>query len=261
MATWGGLFFFTYVECCAAMSAVRSSAGMTSTSTTYATSDAPDPDGAQMLPFLQRSPVIPVVTLASVADAVPLARALSAGGIGIVEITFRSDAAVGGIAAIRAECPAIAVGAGTVWTAQQALQAANAGAQFVVSPGIADDVHDVARAKRLPYLPGAQTASEAAHLVRRGLSALKFFPAAPAGGPAAVGALAAVFPDLTFCPTGGVNETNAPEYLKLPCVPCVGGTWLTPAALVASRRWDEIEALAWRATALAAPRSAAAAPS
>lgn len=215
-------------------------------------------DTTDIVPVLRRSPVIPVVTLARVADAVPIAQALLAGGIGIIEVTLRSAAAVAGIEAIRRDCPEIVVSAGTVWTAQQAAQAASAGAQFLVSPGIADDVQDVAASKRLPYLPGAQTASEVAHLVRRGGRAVKFFPAAPAGGPAAVSALAAVFPDMLFCPTGGVNEANAQDYLQLACVPCVGGTWLTPGKLVAGEDWAAIEAIAARAAALGAERSTAA---
>lgn len=206
-------------------------------------------------PFLRLSPVIPVVTVTRAADAVPLANALLAGGIGIVEVTFRSDAAVAAIEAIRRECPSMTVGAGTLWTSQQALQASSAGAEFLVSPGFAEAVDDIAVSKRLSYLPGAQTATEIALLVRRGLRAVKFFPAHPAGGPAALSALAAVFPDLLFCPTGGVNERNAADYLSLPCVPCVGGSWLTTAALVANHDWPAITALAERAVALA-PRPA-----
>jgi len=225
------------------------------------TSDAfPEADGAEMLPFLRRSPVIPVVTLERPEDAVPLARALSAGGIGIVEITFRTNAAPGSIEAIRRHCPDVAVGAGTVWTAQQAVLAASAGAEFLVSPGIADAVHDVALSKRLPHLPGAQTASEVAHLAGRGLRAVKFFPAAPAGGPAALKALAAVFPELSFCPTGGVDEANAAAYLQLSCVPAVGGSWLTAGGLLAERRWAEIEAAARRAAALVAHAARGAPP-
>lgn len=230
------------------------------TTTTVAASGA-SAGASDIEPLLRRTPVIPVVTLARVEDAVPLARALLAGGIDVVEITLRSDAAVGAIAAIRRECTAMTVGAGTVWTPEQAAQAAGAGAQFLVSPGIADAVQDAAAAARLPYLPGAQTASEVAHLARREVRAVKFFPAAPAGGPAAVAALAAVFPGVLFCPTGGVDERNAARYLRLQCVPCVGGSWITRAELVAGARWAEIEASARRAAALVATRAAQAAPS
>jgi 2-dehydro-3-deoxyphosphogluconate aldolase/(4S)-4-hydroxy-2-oxoglutarate aldolase len=228
------------------------------TNTTSGTN--PKIDLADVVPFMRLSPVIPVVTLASAADAVPLAKALLAGGIGVIEVTFRSNAAVAGIEAIRRECSNMRVGAGTIWTPQQAMQASSAGAQFLVSPGIADAVQDVAMSKRLPYLPGAQTASEVAHLLRRGLRAVKFFPAGPAGGPAALSALAAVFPDVLFCATGGVSEANAAEYLQLPYVPCVGGSWLAGAKLVAAQDWDAIRAIAERAAALGA-RPVAAGPS
>lgn len=196
------------------------------------------------------SPVIPVVTFASVEDAVPLAMALMRGGVPIIEVTLRSQAALAAIDAIRRECPAMCVGAGTVWTAQQANQAASAGAAFLVSPGITDAVQDVAAASDLPYLPGGQTPSEIAHLIRRGARAVKFFPAGPAGGPAALAALAAVFANVKFCPTGGISEATAAEYLKLPAVPCVGGSWLTSGALLASRDWARVEFLAKRAAAL-----------
>ena len=126
-----------------------------------------------------------------------------------------------------------------------------AGAEFIGSPGVADAVQDVTRSLKLPYLPGAQTASEVAHLVRRGLKAAKFFPAGPAGGPAAVAALSAVFPDFVFCPTGGVSATTAPSYLKLSCVPCVGGSWLATPLLVAERNWKGVQQLAQRASQLA----------
>ncbi len=200
--------------------------------------------------IMQLSPVIPVVTIGSVEEAVPLASALVRGGIPIIEVTLRSPAALAAIDAIRRECPEMCVGAGTVWTAQQATQAASAGAAFLVSPGIADAVEGVAAGLALPYLPGGQTPSEIAYLVRRGARVVKFFPAGPAGGPAALAALTAVFGDLKFCPTGGVSEATAPEYFKLPSVPCVGGSWLTPGSLLASRDWARVEFLAKRAVTL-----------
>jgi len=199
---------------------------------------------------LKVSPVIPVATIARVADAVPLAEALLAGGIGVLEVTLRSDAALAAIEAIRKACPELYVGAGTLWTAEQTMRAASAGAEFIVSPGIADAVQDVTASLRLPYLPGAQTASEMAHLVRRGIKAVKFFPAGPAGGPAALTALAAVFPELVFCPTGGISEATAPEYLCLPYVPCVGGSWLVTKALLAEGNWAAIQIMASRAVLL-----------
>lgn len=212
---------------------------------------APSADFTDIVATLGLAPVIPIVTLQRETDAVPLAEALLRGGISIVEITLRSAAALGAIEAIRKDCPSMCAGAGTLWTPEQALQAAGAGAEFVASPGIADAVQDVARSLKLPYLPGAQTASEVAHLVRRGLKAAQFFPAGPGGGPAAVAALSGVFPDFAFCPTGGVSATTAPAYLKLACVPCVGGSWLTTAPLIAERNWKGVQQLAQRASLLA----------
>jgi len=212
---------------------------------------APSADLTDITHTLGLSPVIPVVTFQRETDAVPLAEALLRGGIAIIEVALRSAAALGAIEAIRKDCPTICVGAGSLWTAEQTLQAASAGAEFVASPGVADAVQDVTRSLKLPYLPGAQTASEVAHLVRRGFKAAKFFPAGPAGGAAAVAALSAVFPDVAFCPTGGVSATTAPTYLKLACVPCVGGSWLTPGPLLAARNWSAVQALAQRAAQLA----------
>jgi len=208
-------------------------------------------DFADITATLSLSPVIPIVTIHREADAVPLAEALLRGGVPIIEVTLRSVAALGAIEAIRKDCPSMCVGAGTLWTPEQALQAASAGAEFVVSPGISDAVQDVARSLKLPYLPGAQTPSEVAHLVRRGIKACQFFPAGPGGGPAAVAALAGVFPDVVFCPTGGVSATTAPAYLKLECVPCVGGSWVATAPLLAERNWKGVQALALRASQLA----------
>ena len=218
---------------------------MTTESLVTTTTDLTD-----IVAALDLSPVIPVATITRVVDAVPLAETLLDGGIAIIEITLRSDAALGAIEAIRKGCPEMYVGAGTLWTAQQTMRAASAGAEFIVSPGIADAVADVATSLRLPYLPGAQTASEMAHLVRRGAKAAKFFPAGPAGGVAALAALAAVFPDLLFCPTGGISETSAPDYLCLPCVPCVGGSWLVTKTLLAEQNWAAIRAMASRAVLL-----------
>jgi 2-dehydro-3-deoxyphosphogluconate aldolase/(4S)-4-hydroxy-2-oxoglutarate aldolase len=200
---------------------------------------------------LSLSPVIPVATIQRPADAVLLAEALLEGGVAVIEVTLRSEAALGAIDAIRKSCPDMCVGAGTVWTAEQAMRAASSGAEFLVSPGIADAVQDVAASLRLPYLPGAQTASEMAHLVRRGARAAKFFPAGPAGGAAALAALAAAFPELKFCPTGGISEATAPDYLKLACVPCVGGSWLATNTLLFAHDWAAITEIASRAAALA----------
>jgi 2-dehydro-3-deoxyphosphogluconate aldolase / (4S)-4-hydroxy-2-oxoglutarate aldolase len=199
---------------------------------------------------LALSPVIPVATIERVEDAVPLAEALHDGGVGVIEVTLRSSVALDAIEAIRRRGLPLCVGAGTLWTAQQALEAADRGAQFLVSPGIADAVGDAAARLHLPYLPGAQTATEMAHHVARGVTAVKFFPAGPAGGPAALAALAAVFPELAFCPTGGISEATAPEYLRLPGVRCVGGSWLATRALLDAGNWAAVRGLAARVARL-----------
>jgi 2-dehydro-3-deoxyphosphogluconate aldolase/(4S)-4-hydroxy-2-oxoglutarate aldolase len=190
------------------------------------------------------SPVIPVITIQENDDVIALANSLAKGGIRIMEITLRTQSGLAAIEQVRREVPGMCVGAGTVWSRDQAQDAAAAGAQFMVSPGIADEVYDHCVESRIPVLPGAQTVSEVAHWVRRGLTAVKFFPAHTAGGVSALKAFSAVFPGLQFCPTGGIIESSAPDYLDLPCVPCVGGSWLTPKPLVASGQWSSIEALA-----------------
>ena len=194
--------------------------------------------------ILRLSPVIPVVTIQDGCDAIALAQALAKGGIGIIEVTLRTKAGLVGMEQIRRAVPEICVGAGTVWTRKQAQDATAAGAQFMVSPGIADEVYECCLENSIPLLPGAQTVSEVAHWARRELTAVKFFPAQAAGGIQALKAFSAVFPGLEFCPTGGINEASAPDYLKLSCVPCIGGSWLTPAQLVAAEQWSSITELA-----------------
>ncbi|AWN16667.1 bifunctional 4-hydroxy-2-oxoglutarate aldolase/2-dehydro-3-deoxy-phosphogluconate aldolase [Salinisphaera sp. LB1] len=185
---------------------------------------------ADTLAIMKMSPVIPVVTIHSVDDAVAMARDMYDGGLKTIEITQRTQVALEAVRAIAQAVPDLCLGVGTVWTAAQAHEALDAGAQFIVSPGIADEVGAVCRDADLPYLPGAQTVSEVAHLVRQGWQQIKLFPASVIGGPSAIKAYAAVFPDVRFCPTGGITEQSAPDYLKLPSIPCVGGSWLaTPA--------------------------------
>lgn len=181
---------------------------------------------ADTLAIMKMSPVIPVVTIHSVDDAVAMARDLHAGGLKTIEITRRTQVALDAARAIREAVPELCLGVGTVWTESQAREAIGAGAQFMVSPGIADEVGAVCREADLPYLPGAQTVSEVAYLARQGWQQVKLFPASVIGGPSAIKAYAAVFPDLRFCPTGGITEQSAPEYLKLRSIPCVGGSWL-----------------------------------
>ncbi|MES1933301.1 keto-hydroxyglutarate-aldolase/keto-deoxy-phosphogluconate aldolase [Salinisphaera shabanensis T35B1] len=196
------------------------------------------------------APVIPVVVVSDAASAVEIARALVAGGIRVIEVTLRTEAGLAAIEAIAQQVDDICVGAGTVWTAAQAEQAIDAGAEFMVSPGIADDVNAVAQARDIGYLPGAQTVSEIAHLKRQGVTATKLFPASVVGGPAAIKAFASVFPDLVFCPTGGIKENTAADYLALDCVPCVGGSWLVSTDAVAAGDWVAVRASAERASLL-----------
>ncbi|WP_275291454.1 bifunctional 4-hydroxy-2-oxoglutarate aldolase/2-dehydro-3-deoxy-phosphogluconate aldolase [Amycolatopsis sp. La24] len=200
--------------------------------------------------LLALSPVMPVVVIDDVDDAVPTARALLAGGIGVIELTLRTPVALTAIERVAAEVPDIVVGAGTVTSPEQAKQAADAGAKFLVTPGCTDSVLDAAFATGLPFLPGAATVSEAMRLAERGLSALKFFPAEASGGAALLKSIAGPLPELQFCPTGGISVSSAPSYLALPNVGCIGGSWLTPAKLLAAKDFAAVEKLAAEAAAL-----------
>ncbi|TCO52661.1 bifunctional 4-hydroxy-2-oxoglutarate aldolase/2-dehydro-3-deoxy-phosphogluconate aldolase [Actinocrispum wychmicini] len=200
--------------------------------------------------LLDLSPVIPVVVIEDVADAAPLAEALLAGGIRVIEVTLRTPAALDAIAAIHASVPDIVLGAGTVTSPEQAEQAVSAGSSFLVTPGTTPDVLDACFATGLPFLPGAGTVSEAMRLAERGLTALKFFPAEAAGGVDYLKSVAGPLPGLRFCPTGGISLATAPRYLALPNVGCVGGSWLTPKNAVAAKDFGRIEALAKEASTL-----------
>lgn len=200
--------------------------------------------------LLALSPVMPVVVIDDVDDAVPTARALLAGGIGVIELTLRTPVALTAIERVAAEVPDIVVGAGTVTSPEQAKQAADAGAKFLVTPGCTDTVLDAAFATGLPFLPGASTVSEAMRLAERGLSALKFFPAEASGGAAFLKSIAGPLPHLQFCPTGGITVSSAPSYLALPNVGCIGGSWLTPVKLLAAKDFAAVEKLAAEAAAL-----------
>jgi 2-dehydro-3-deoxyphosphogluconate aldolase/(4S)-4-hydroxy-2-oxoglutarate aldolase len=195
--------------------------------------------------LLELSPVMPVVVIDDADDAVPTARALLAGGIGVIELTLRTPAALSAIERVAAEVPDIVIGAGTVVSPDQAKQAADAGAKFLVTPGCTDAVVDACFESGLPFLPGASTVSEAMRLAERGLSALKFFPAEASGGVAYLKSIAGPLPSLKFCPTGGITVASAPSYLALPNVGCIGGSWLTASLDVAT-----IEKLAAEAAAL-----------
>jgi 2-dehydro-3-deoxyphosphogluconate aldolase/(4S)-4-hydroxy-2-oxoglutarate aldolase len=194
--------------------------------------------------ILDLSPVVPVVVLGDVTAAVPVARALVDGGIKVIELTLRTPVALEAIERIAAEVPEIVIGAGTVLGPEDAKAAAAAGAQFLVSPGSTPAVIDAMVDTGLPVLPGCATISEAMALRERGITEVKFFPAQASGGAAFLAAVHGPLPDIRFCPTGGVTPTNAPDYLALPNVGCVGGTWLTPADAVREGDWQRITALA-----------------
>jgi 2-dehydro-3-deoxyphosphogluconate aldolase / (4S)-4-hydroxy-2-oxoglutarate aldolase len=200
--------------------------------------------------LLDLSPVMPVVVLDDAVDAVPVARALLAGGIRVIELTLRTPAALDAIRRVSAEVADIVVGAGTVTTADQAKQAADAGASFLVTPGSTDRVLAACFDTGLPFLPGASTVSEAMRLAEQGLTALKFFPAEAAGGAAYLKTIAGPLPRLRFCPTGGITPENAPGYLALPTVGCVGGSWLTPKDALSAKDFMRVESLARQAAAL-----------
>jgi 2-dehydro-3-deoxyphosphogluconate aldolase/(4S)-4-hydroxy-2-oxoglutarate aldolase len=199
---------------------------------------------------LDHSPVIPVVIVEDAASAVPMARALLAGGISVIEVTLRSAAALDAIRAIAAEVDGMEVGAGTVNTAAQVDSAVRAGASFLVSPGATDTLLDALQASGRPFLCGTATPSDMLRLVERGITEAKLFPAVAVGGLALLRAVHSPIPQLRFCPTGGITLASAPEFLALPNVGCVGGTWLTPADAVAAGDWARIEALAKEAAAL-----------
>ncbi|WP_328442923.1 bifunctional 4-hydroxy-2-oxoglutarate aldolase/2-dehydro-3-deoxy-phosphogluconate aldolase [Amycolatopsis sp. NBC_00438] len=184
--------------------------------------------------LLALSPVMPVVVIDDADDAVPTARALLAGGIGVIELTLRTPAALSAIERVATEVPDIVIGAGTVTSPGQAKQAADAGSKFLVTPGCTDAVLDACFETGLPFLPGASTVSEAMRLAERGLTALKFFPAEASGGVAYLKSIAGPLPGLKFCPTGGITVASAPSYLALPNVGCIGGSWLTSSLDVAT---------------------------
>ncbi|MFF9042808.1 bifunctional 4-hydroxy-2-oxoglutarate aldolase/2-dehydro-3-deoxy-phosphogluconate aldolase [Streptomyces parvulus] len=201
---------------------------------------------------LDLAPVVPVVVVDDLADAVPLARALVAGGLPAIEVTLRTPVALDAIRAIAGEVPGAVVGAGTVITPDQVGEVVAAGARFLVSPGWTDVLLDAMRSSGVPFLPGVSTTSEVVALLERGVREMKFFPAEAAGGTAYLKALAAPLPQARFCPTGGIGPGSAPDYLALPNVGCVGGSWMLPKDAVTGRDWGRVEALAREAAALSA---------
>ena len=199
------------------------------------------------------APVVPVLTIERQADAVPLARALVRGGLRVLEVTLRTGVALEALRAIAGEVPDAVVGAGTVLNGRQLEQARQAGARFAVSPGCTPGLATAAFASGLPFLPGVQTVSEAMALAERGFTVLKFFPADTAGGLAWLRSVAAPLAGLRFCPTGGIGPDNAPAYLSLANVACVGGSWVAPRDAVAVQDWTRIERLAAAAASLKQP--------
>ncbi|MBE9607034.1 bifunctional 4-hydroxy-2-oxoglutarate aldolase/2-dehydro-3-deoxy-phosphogluconate aldolase [Acetobacteraceae bacterium H6797] len=204
---------------------------------------------APALALLAESRLVPVLTIEKVADAVPLARALVAGGITMLEITLRTPAAADAARAIIAEVPEALVGLGTVTTAKDLELARSLGARFALSPGATPALLDAAAALGLPFVPGIATPSELMAAVERGFEVVKFFPAVPAGGIAALKAFAGPFPEMRFCPTGGIGEDQAAEWLALPQVVAVGGSWLAPTKLMRDGQWSEITEIARRSLA------------
>ena len=204
------------------------------------------------LSLASHGPVIPVIVLHSVDDAVPLAQALLAGGVRVLEVTLRSPVALACIAAIAKAVPEVIVGAGTIRSVADAQAAMDAGSRFVVSPGYTAEIGAACRRVGLPLLPGVATASEVMAANADGLEFLKFFPAQQAGGVAMLKALAGPFPEVVFCPTGGITLANAPDYLALPNVKVCGGSWLTPTDAIAAGDWVRITRLAREASALRA---------
>jgi 2-dehydro-3-deoxyphosphogluconate aldolase/(4S)-4-hydroxy-2-oxoglutarate aldolase len=202
--------------------------------------------------LMRIGPVIPVIVIDDVEQAVPLARALVAGGVRVLEVTLRTPVALDAIRAIAAEVPDAVVGVGTVSRAVHFVQAIEAGARFGVSPGLSRELIEAAHASRLPLLPGVMTPSDVISARNTGFSELKLFPAQQAGGIGMLKALSGPFPDVTFCPTGGVTLATAPSFLALPNVGCVGGSWLTPPAMVKAGDWEGITALAIEAAKLQA---------
>ena len=199
------------------------------------------------------APVIPVLTINDLEQAVPLARALTAGGLRVLEITLRTPVALAAIKAMREAVPDAIVGAGTLTRAVDFAAADRAGAQFGVTPGLTPELAAASRGARFPLLPGVMTPTELITARHAGFNVLKLFPAQQAGGIGLLQALGAPFPDVLFCPTGGITRASAPDFLALPNVVCVGGSWVAPRALLESGDWAAVEALARDAASLKKP--------
>ena len=203
-----------------------------------------------VLDVMRVGPVIPVLVIEDLAQAVPLAKALVAGGVRVLEVTLRTPVALAAIRAMADEVPETIVGVGTLTRPEDFTEARDAGACFGVSPGLTPVLIEAARETGLPLLPGVMTPSEVIAARLAGFRELKLFPAQQAGGIGMLKALAGPFPDVTFCPTGGITAETAPEFLALPNVGCVGGSWLTPKAALATGDWAAITVLARQASSL-----------
>jgi len=201
--------------------------------------------------IMNSSPIVPVMVINNAEHAVPLAKALVKGGITVLEITLRTEAALESITRIKAEVPDAIVGAGTIINIETLNKAIAAGAEFIVSPGTTDTMIDAALATGVPLLPGVANPSEAMRLLEKGMTEMKFFPAEAAGGIPMLKSIGAPIPQITFCPTGGVNQKNVKDYYNLPNVACVGGSWMCSAALVDAENWDEITRLSAEAIQIA----------
>lgn len=204
----------------------------------------------KIIEVLQISPIVPVVVVENVWDAVPLAQSLIEGGIQIIEVTLRSSCALEAIELIAKNVPKMHVGAGTILNPTQLEQAQNRGAEFLISPGLTIKLLEYAKKKDMPLIPGVSSSSEVMQALELGYSALKFFPAEYCGGVKLLNAFNGPFKGVKFCPTGGISADNMRSYLNLENVLCVGGSWLTPKNLVQNKEWDKITEICKRALAL-----------
>ncbi|UOS06299.1 bifunctional 4-hydroxy-2-oxoglutarate aldolase/2-dehydro-3-deoxy-phosphogluconate aldolase [Helicobacter pylori] len=204
----------------------------------------------KIIEVLQISPIIPVVVIENIKDAVPLAQSLVEGGIHIIEVTLRSSCALEAIELIAKNVPKMRVGAGTILNPAQLEQAQNRGAEFLISPGLTIKLLEYAKKKDMPLIPGVSSSSEVMQALELGYSALKFFPAEYCGGVKLLNAFNGPFKGVKFCPTGGISADNMRSYLNLENVLCVGGSWLTPKNLIQNKEWDKITEICKRSLAL-----------
>ncbi len=204
----------------------------------------------KIIEVLQISPIVPVVVIENIKDAVPLAQSLIEGGIQIIEVTLRSSCALEAIELIAKNVPKMCVGAGTILNPTQLEQAQNRGAEFLISPGLTIKLLEHAKKKDMPLIPGVSSSSEVMQALELGYSALKFFPAEYCGGVKLLNAFNGPFKGVKFCPTGGISADNMHSYLNLENVLCVGGSWLTPKNLIQNKEWDKITEICKRSLAL-----------